>query len=67
MDPHADPNKRCSPVGRTLDNALLNLGTKEAYKEGVDKLGFVSFCAYIDVSRRVLNLLLIEHRRLDRL
>ncbi|KZS95388.1 glycogen phosphorylase [Sistotremastrum niveocremeum HHB9708] len=27
-------------MGRTLDNALLNLGLKEKYKTGVDKLGF---------------------------
>ncbi|KXN85932.1 Glycogen phosphorylase [Leucoagaricus sp. SymC.cos] len=27
-------------MGRTLDNALLNLGLKEKYKEGVEKLGF---------------------------
>ncbi|TFK97616.1 glycogen phosphorylase [Pterulicium gracile] len=27
-------------MGRTLDNALLNLGLRETYKEGVEKLGF---------------------------
>jgi starch phosphorylase len=27
-------------MGRTLDNALLNLGLKDQYKKGVDKLGF---------------------------
>ncbi|KAG2006281.1 glycogen phosphorylase [Coprinopsis cinerea AmutBmut pab1-1] len=27
-------------MGRTLDNALLNLGLKDEYKEGVKKLGF---------------------------
>jgi len=27
-------------MGRALDNALLNLGLKEQYTEGVDKLGF---------------------------
>ena len=27
-------------MGRTLDNALLNLGLKEKYQDGVDKLGF---------------------------
>lgn len=28
-------------MGRTLDNALLNLGLKDKYREGVNKLGFV--------------------------
>ena len=27
-------------MGRTLDNALLNLGLKQQYSEGIDKLGF---------------------------
>ena len=27
-------------MGRTLDNALLNLGLKQKYNEGVEKLGF---------------------------
>ena len=27
-------------MGRTLDNAFLNLGLKEQYREGIDKLGF---------------------------
>uniref|UniRef100_A0A5K1K306 Alpha-1,4 glucan phosphorylase n=1 Tax=Ganoderma boninense TaxID=34458 RepID=A0A5K1K306_9APHY len=27
-------------MGRTLDNALLNLGLKEKYQDGMDKLGF---------------------------
>ncbi|KAG1845993.1 hypothetical protein C8R48DRAFT_816853, partial [Suillus tomentosus] len=27
-------------MGRALDNALLNLGLKKQYKQGVDKLGF---------------------------
>ncbi|KAF8903189.1 glycogen phosphorylase [Mucidula mucida] len=27
-------------MGRTLDNALLNLGLKEQYQEGINKLGF---------------------------
>lgn len=27
-------------MGRTLDNALLNLGLKEKYNDGIDKLGF---------------------------
>ncbi|KAK7046012.1 Non-essential glycogen phosphorylase [Paramarasmius palmivorus] len=27
-------------MGRTLDNALLNLGLKDQYREGIDKLGF---------------------------
>ncbi|KAI1795462.1 glycogen phosphorylase [Ganoderma leucocontextum] len=27
-------------MGRTLDNALLNLGLKEKYQDGIDKLGF---------------------------
>jgi starch phosphorylase len=27
-------------MGRTFDNALLNLGLKDQYKEGVTKLGF---------------------------
>lgn len=27
-------------MGRTLDNALLNLGLKDKYKEGVEQLGF---------------------------
>ncbi|KAG1804198.1 hypothetical protein EV424DRAFT_1580777 [Suillus variegatus] len=27
-------------MGRALDNALLNLGLKQQYKQGVDKLGF---------------------------
>ncbi|KAI8992832.1 glycogen phosphorylase [Trametes punicea] len=27
-------------MGRTLDNALLNLGLKDKYQEGIDKLGF---------------------------
>lgn len=27
-------------MGRALDNALLNLGLKDKYKNGVDKLGF---------------------------
>ncbi|KAL7278510.1 hypothetical protein ACG7TL_007509 [Trametes sanguinea] len=27
-------------MGRTLDNALLNLGLKEKYHDGIDKLGF---------------------------
>ena len=27
-------------MGRTLDNALLNLGMKEKYQDGIDKLGF---------------------------
>ena len=27
-------------MGRTLDNALLNLGLKDRYKDGIDKLGF---------------------------
>ncbi|KAF9010316.1 glycogen phosphorylase [Hymenopellis radicata] len=27
-------------MGRTLDNALLNLGLKEQYQQGIDKLGF---------------------------
>lgn len=27
-------------MGRTFDNALLNLGLKDKYREGVDKLGF---------------------------
>jgi starch phosphorylase len=27
-------------MGRTLDNALLNLGFKDKYKEGIQKLGF---------------------------
>lgn len=27
-------------MGRALDNALLNLGLKEKYNEGIDKLGF---------------------------
>ena len=27
-------------MGRTFDNALLNLGLKEQYTEGIDKLGF---------------------------
>jgi glycogen phosphorylase len=27
-------------MGRTLDNALLNLGLKKNFQEGVDKLGF---------------------------
>ncbi|KAJ8075811.1 Non-essential glycogen phosphorylase [Marasmius tenuissimus] len=27
-------------MGRTLDNAILNLGLKDQYKEGVEKLGF---------------------------
>ena len=27
-------------MGRTLDNALLNLGLKDKYQDGIDKLGF---------------------------
>lgn len=27
-------------MGRTLDNALLNLGLKDEYKDGIKKLGF---------------------------
>lgn len=27
-------------MGRTFDNALLNLGLKDQYREGIDKLGF---------------------------
>jgi starch phosphorylase len=27
-------------MGRTFDNALLNLGLKDHYREGIDKLGF---------------------------
>ncbi|KAG6821844.1 hypothetical protein H0H93_007028, partial [Arthromyces matolae] len=27
-------------MGRTLDNALLNLGLKDQYREGVERLGF---------------------------
>ncbi|KAI0790153.1 glycogen phosphorylase [Irpex lacteus] len=27
-------------MGRTFDNALLNLGLKDKYREGIDKLGF---------------------------
>ena len=27
-------------MGRTFDNALLNLGLKKQYREGVEKLGF---------------------------
>jgi len=27
-------------MGRTFDNALLNLGLKDQYKDGIDKLGF---------------------------
>jgi glycogen phosphorylase len=27
-------------MGRTLDNALLNLGLRGKYKDGIDKLGF---------------------------
>ena len=27
-------------MGRALDNALLNLGLKDEFKESVDKLGF---------------------------
>jgi glycogen phosphorylase len=30
-------------MGRTLDNALLNLGMKDAYKESISQLGFVSW------------------------
>lgn len=29
-------------MGRTLDNALLNLRTKNEYKQSISKLGFVS-------------------------
>ena len=29
-------------MGRTLDNALLNLRTKNEYKSSIAKLGFVS-------------------------
>jgi starch phosphorylase len=36
---------RPTSVGRTLDNALLNLGLKDQYKTGVDKLGFVRHLA----------------------
>ena len=27
-------------MGRTFDNALLNLGLKDQYNEGIEKLGF---------------------------
>jgi starch phosphorylase len=37
-------------MGRTLDNALLNLGLKDKYRDATNKLGFVSTVAAL--SRR---------------
>jgi starch phosphorylase len=33
-------------MGRTLDNAMLNLGLKDKYREGTSKLGFVRIFSY---------------------
>jgi starch phosphorylase len=38
-------------MGRTLDNALLNLGLKDQYKESIGKLGFEDFEELIECER----------------
>jgi len=52
-------------IGRSLDNAVLNLGMRNTYEDATRKLGFVSCSSVVMLTERILKISLIKNEMLD--
>jgi hypothetical protein len=52
-------------IGRSLDNAVLNLGMRNTYEDATRKLGFVGHSLRYELTGRTLRISSIKNEMLD--